>query len=437
MFSIPFDETGEATRIVRAGMFILIVFVGGFFTWSWLAPISGAVIADGIVKIDTNRKTLQHLEGGIVNEILVREGDYVSAGQTLLILEDAEIRANLVILRDQLHAELARKARLEAEKRFADAIRFPEELSHARDPKIAQLLANERALFQATKKSLDDEIAIVRRELGHAREEEASIAAKIGATRETIRYKQERVAAGEALAARQFIEKNQFLQLKEDLALTRSNLSEMEAQLASVRQRQSELELRIVSLRNEFAKKADDELKDCEKAIFELREKIRPAELTLGRFRVTAPIDGQVIDLKVSTVGGVVRPGDPLMDLVPKQRELVVEVKVKTNDIDLVHVAQRADLQLLAYNSRTVPHVGGSVVYVSGDALEDKTDPHTPRYYLAHIRVDEQELNKLPNIRLAPGMPVTAFIQTRPKTFFEMLIKPFEDAVARGVRAES
>lgn len=186
------------------------------------------------------------------------------------------------------------------------------------------------------------------------------------------------MAAGEALAARQFIEKNQFLQLKEDLALTRSNLSEMEAQLASVRQRQSELELRIVSLRNEFAKKADDELKDCEKAIFELREKIRPAELTLGRFRVTAPIDGQVIDLKVSTVGGVVRPGDPLMDLVPKQRELVVEVKVKTNDIDLVHVAQRADLQLLAYNSRTVPHVGGSVVYVSGDALEDKTDPHTP-----------------------------------------------------------
>jgi epimerase transport system membrane fusion protein len=435
MLSITFDESGEATRIVRVGMFIVVVFIGGFLAWGALAPISGAVIAEGIVKVDSKRKTIQHLEGGVVKEILVHEGEYVEEGQTLVVLQDAEVRSKLIILQDQLNAELAKEARLLAEKKFADIIEFPRELADSKDVKVREMLGNEKALFLAKRKSIDEEMAIIRSEIGHARQEEASIRSQIDAALENIRYKQERVAAGEALAAKQYLEKNQFLQLKEELAEKRGHLSEMQAQLALVRQRQGELDLRIISLRNEYTKKADDELKDAKKMIYELQEKIRPAELSLDRFRVAAPTSGQVIDLKVSTIGGVVRPGDPLMDLVPKQQELITEVRVKTKDIAKVHVNQRADLQLLAYNPRSVPHIDGTVVYVSGDALEDKANSAMPYYYLAHIRVDGKSLEHLPGVQLAPGMPITAYIQTKPRTFLDMLLKPFEDAIGRGLRS--
>jgi epimerase transport system membrane fusion protein len=434
MFSITLDESGESTRIVRAGMFVVIVFLGGFLAWSFWAPISGAVIAEGVIKVDTKRKTIQHLEGGIVKEILVREGQYVEEGQTLVVLEDAEVRSKLIILKDQFNAELAKEARLLAEKEFAEAIKFPADLVNSTDSKVLEMLDNEKALFLAKRKSIDEEITIIRNEIGHARQEEASIRSQIEAAGESIRYKQERVAAGEALSAKQYLEKNQFLQLKEELADKREALNEMQAQLASVRQRQGELDLRVINLRNEYTKKADDELKDAKKTIYELQEKIRPAELSLDRFHIAAPIAGQVIDLKVSTVGGVVRPGDPLMDVVPKEHELITEVKVKNKDIAKVHVNQRADLQLLAYNSRAVPHIDGTVIYVSEDALEDKNNSATPYYYLAHIRVDGKALEHLPDVRLAPGMPVTAFIQTKPMTFLDMLIKPFEDSLARGLR---
>jgi epimerase transport system membrane fusion protein len=435
MLSITFDESGEATRIVRAGMFIVIVFIGGGLIWSSWAPISGAVVAEGIVKVDSKRKTIQHLEGGVVKEILVHEGEYVEEGQTLVVVQDAEVRSKLIILKDQLNAELAKEARLLAEKKFADAIEFPRELADSQDVKAMAMLGNEKALFLVKRKSIDEEMAIIRNEIGHARQQEASIRAQIEAAGENIRYKQERVAAGEALSAKQYLEKNEFLQLKEALAEKRESLSQMQAQLASVRQSQGELDLRIISLRNEYTKKADDELKDAKKMIYELQEKIRPAELNLDRFRVVAPISGQVIDLKVSTIGGVVRPGDPLMDLVPKQQELITEVKVKNKDIVKVHVNQRADLQLLAYSARAVPHIDGTVTYVSGDALEDKANGAMPYYYLAHIRVDGKALEHLPDVQLTPGMPITAFIQTQPRTFLEMLIKPFEDSVARGLRS--
>jgi HlyD family secretion protein/epimerase transport system membrane fusion protein len=434
-FKISVDETGEATNIVRSGMFVVVFFIGGFLAWGYWAPISGAVVAEGMVKVDSKRKTIQHLEGGVIKDILVREGEYVKSGQTLLILQDAEIRSTLTILQDQLNAERVREARLLAEKKFADSIRFPAELQASNDPKVHEMLTNEQSLFLVKKKSLDQEVAMIRDEIAQAKQEEASTRSQIEAANENIAYKQQRVASGEVLSAKQYLEKSQFLELKESLAEKRESLNQLQAQLASIRQHQLELDLRIINRRNEYSKNADDELKDSKKNLFEVQEKIRPAELSLNRFNVVAPIAGQVIDLKVTTLGGVVRPGDPLMDIVPKEHELVTEVKVKTKDIAKVHVGQRADLQLLAYSSRSVPHVNGTVIYVSDDALEDHTKPELPVYYLAHVRVDGDALATLPNVQLAPGMPINAFIQTQPRTFLDMVLKPFEESVSRGLRS--
>jgi epimerase transport system membrane fusion protein len=441
--SVAADESGEATRIVRYGTFIILFFFGGIIGWSVWAPISGAVVAQGTVKVETQRKTVQHLEGGIIKEILVHEGEFVKEGQPLLVLENAEVLSNLNVLKDQRNAELAREARLLAEKKLGDTVEFPEELTRSDDSKVHALLRNEQALFLAKKKRIDEEITIIREEIRHAKLGEAGTLSEIEAATENIRYKEERVAAGAQLNEKRFIEKEQFLQLKEGLAEKRQSLGQLKAALASARQQQAELELRIINLRNEYIKNADDELKEAKKAIFELEEKIRPAELTLKRFLITAPITGQVIDLKVSTLGGVVQSGAPLMDLVPENKSLVVEAKVRTNDVDSIYVGQRADIQLLAYNSRSVPHVDGTVVYISGDALQDPqpTNGQLTDYYLTHLRVDEESLGQLrsdhPNVFLTPGMSVTAFIQTKPKTFFDMLFKPFRDSVSRGLRIET
>jgi HlyD family secretion protein/epimerase transport system membrane fusion protein len=436
MFRIEYDETGESTRIVKSGMYFLVFFVMGFLAWAFLAPISGAVVAEGVTKVDTKRKTIQHLEGGVVKNILVHEGDYVSEGQVLLVIEDAEVKSNLTILIDQLSSANAKAARLMAEKTFATSVKYPVDLLESKDPKVNEIIKNENAVFYAAKKSLDDEISVVRQEISDAKKQELSIKEQINASREAMKYKQERVNAGEALSARQFLEKNQFLQLKEEMSAAQQDLAGLESSLSSLRQQQSELELRIIGRRNEYAKNADNELKETNKQIFEFKEKINPAAISLNRFQVKAPISGQVIDLKVTTLGGVVRPGDDLMDIVPKQHELILEVKIPNKDIAKVYVGQKADIQLLAYNSRSVPHINGHVIYVSDDALEYPNNPGQ-FYYLSHIRVDEGELANVPEVHLAPGMPITAFIQTKARTFVDMLIKPFESSVSRGLRREA
>jgi len=436
MFSIPIDETGEATRIVRTGMVIVLVFLGGFFVWGALSPIRTAVIAEGIIKIDTKRKTIQHFDGGIIKEILVREGQFVEQGQVLLVLGDADKRSALTILQDQLSAALAKEARLLAEKDFSSSVSFPTELARSKDDKVRHLLQNEDALFLTKKKSLDEQVAILRTEIGHAKQQLENLQAQITVANENIHFKEQRVAAAEALSTRQYIGKTQLLELKEGLAEKQEQRNQLMANLSALRQNQAELELRIISLRNEYAKLADDELKETKKAIYELQEKIPPAQLALARSRVVAPISGQVIDLKVSTVGGVVIPGSPLMDLVPRERELIVEVKIQTQDIDLVHIGQRADVQLLAYNNKSMPHVEGEVVYVSGDALQNQQDP-SQYYYLAHVRIAPEALEDFPDVHLAPGMPASAYIQTKPKTFFEILAKPVTDVVSRGLRRDN
>ncbi len=443
IISIPFDPSGEATRIARIGVFIILFFFGGIMLWSALAPITGAVVAEGQVKVDTQRKTIQHLNGGLVRSILVREGDHVKEGQPLLILEDAEVLSNLNVLRDQRHAELAHEARLQAERKMSARVEFPDELLLPETDRKKALLRNEQALFLTRKKSLDEEISVIRDEIRSAKLGESAMLSQMDAAQENIRYKEERVAAGARLSEKQYIQKEQFLMMKEGLADKRENLGQLKAALASLRQQQAELELRIINLQNEYIREADRELKDVRRTIFELEEKIRPVELTLQRSQITAPIAGQVIDLKVTTPGGVIQSGAALMDLVPDNKVLILEVRVKISDIDKIYVGQTADVQLNAYNARHVPHIKGQVSYLSGDAIQDPHPVATQlaEYYLTHILVDEAELSVLkathPDVFLTPGMPVTGFIQTKTRTFFEILLKPFEDSVSRGLRIET
>lgn len=433
-FSVAVDETGEATRIVRRGMLLVLVFFGSLIAWGALVPIEGAIIAEGVVKIESKRKTVQHLEGGVIREILVREGDTVAEGQPLVILEDAEVRASLNIFQDQLNVQLAKEARLLAERKFASTIEFPEDLRRSNDPKIREILRTEETLFLTKKKALDEELAGIQAEQLHAKEEEAGIEAEIASALESIRYKEERARSGELLSAKQYIQRNELLQLKEAVAEKKEQLGYFRATLAVNRQRQKELELRVLSLRNSFVKAADDELKETRRSIYELRERIHPAEVVTDRFRVVAPIAGRVLDLQVTTVGGVVRPGEALMDIVPANRTLMVEAKLMPRDKDMVYVGQKAEVQLISLKG--MPFVNGTVTYVAEDALADKYDPSRPSFYLTHIRVDAEHLKSLGQVTIFPGMPVTTYLRTTSRTFFELVFKPITDAAQRGLRQD-
>jgi epimerase transport system membrane fusion protein len=436
LFQVNVDETGEAAEIIRTGVIATLIFMLFFLVWAWLAPIRGAVIAEGMVKIEHKRKTIQHLENAVIKEIRVHEGEHVKEGQLLAVLQDAEVQSNLTILKDQLASVLIKQARLNAERAMIPKMASLEEMGLESTDKLVHLYAGEEGLFRTKRKALDDQLTLIREQIALIQKEKSGIQIQIEAAKENIRYKQERVRGGEALNEKQFIEKNQYLLLKEDLANKKEALGQMESQLASSQQRESELKLREIAARNDYIRAANDEFKDTERQTYEFKEKIRPAEISLNRYQLTAPVDGQVIDLKLSTVGGVVRSGDPIMDIVPDDHDLILEVKIRTMDIELVHLGQNADIQLLAYNSRKVPHIPGKLIYVSGDAIEDRANSASPAYFLAHIRVEPSSLEELPEVDLSAGMPVTAFIQTRDRTFMDMVLKPIEDSLARGLRRD-
>lgn len=432
LFAIPIDRSGESTRLVRSAMFVLVFFLGGAAAWASLAPISGAVVADGVVKIDTNTKSVQHLEGGIIREILVKEGEQVDVGQPLITLEDTDASSGLNILTDALNAQLAKEARLVAEASLRESITLPAELMNDPSPNTRTMVHNETALFKAKRKMLLDQIALIDDEVVHLGDAVKSLQSQIDATEEGLRYVEEQLQAGEQLIAKRALDNNSLLELKRKLMQERQSLWAQKADLAERRQSMAALKLQIVNLENDYSKTAEDDLKDTRQLIFEAREKIRPVQDSLQRKTIRSPLAGQVINLQATTIGGVIKPGETVLEIVPKSRDLIFQVKVKPKDSDSVHVGQVAKIQLSAFNQRTTPMVDGTLTYVSGDAITPQDTRDAP-YYLAHITGDVESLKLLQDRPLTPGMPVVAYLQTEPRTFFEYILSPVTSGMRRAL----
>ena len=430
--AISMDPSGESTRLVRAAVFVIVFFLGGAAAWGALAPISGAVVASGIVKIDTSTKSVQHLEGGIIREILVREGEYVEEGQPLITLEDTDARSSLNILTDALNAHLAKEARLVAEASLSETMTLPPTLTQDPSENTGTLVRNEQAIFNAKRKTLLDQIALIDDQITFEGDAVASMESQIAATEEGLRYVNEQLAAGERLTERRALDRNSLLDLKRKLTTERQSLFEQKADLAVRRQNMAALRLQIVNLRNDYSKTAEDELKETRQLIFETREKIRPVLDALQRRTIRATVAGQVINLKATTIGGVIRPGDTVLDLVPRTRDLIFEVKISPRDADAIHVGQAAKIQLSAFNQRTTPLAAGTLSYISGDAIEPQNDPGHP-YYLAHIEADPATLSLPDDRELTPGMPVVAFVQTEPRTFFQYILSPVTASMRKAL----
>lgn len=416
----------------RAGMAVIALALAAVGTWGAVAPLSGAVIAPGFVKIDLNRKVVQHLEGGTIRAIRVRDGDRVAQGQELVVLDDVRIDAQLDLLRTQLDGERAKAARLEAERTYAAQPVFPKDIAARKeDAKVAEILSRETTLFRARRDALESQAALLRRQIRETVDEIAALASQLDAEERALKLQKEELAANQRLLDTGYVQKTRVLTLQRAVAEYEAKHSEHRAELAKARQRAGELELRILSMRNAHAQTAADELKEASARIFDLEDRIRPSRDAYERQRIAAPIAGEVVGLKVFTAGSVIGPRDVLMEIVPDEQRLVVEARIRPEDINHVRAGSAADVRLTAFQQRTTPLVAGSVSYVSGDRL---VDPQTgAAYYAVQVIVAPESLAAA-SLRLQAGMPAEVFIRTDERSALDYLLAPVTGYLRRAMR---
>lgn len=417
----------------RAGLIGFGVLVLGLAGWSSLAPLGGAAIAPGVVKVDMNRKTVQHQEGGIVGEILVRDGARVKAGQTLVVLKDVRVDAGNELVQTQLDVELAKAARLAAEQAWAAKVAFPRELeARAGDARVAEVLKRETSLFRTRREAFNNQVALIRAQI---RETEGEIRARheqLQADATAIRLQREEQATNQTLLEQGYVSKTRLLGLQRGVAELESRRGENESELARARQKIADLELRAETLRSTFMQEAATEFRQTTAQIFDLRERLRPAQDAERRQRIVAPIDGEVVDLRFTSAGAVVGPRDPILDIVPENPDLIIEGRVRPEDISFVRQGAAADVRLTAFRQRITPTVGGTVTYVAADRVLDKAT--NTAYYTAHIRVTPEALRDAGGLRLQAGMPAEVFIQTTSRSALEYLLDPITGFLQRSMR---
>lgn len=402
-------------------------------TWVALAPLSGAIVAPGFVKVDLNRKVVQHLEGGIVREIKVRDGERVRQSQPLVVIEDVRVDATVDLLSTQLVAERAKAARLAAEASYAAKLVFPTDILRRQDElKVMETLERERALFRSRRDAVEGQIALLRQQSREAQAEAAALSDQIAAEARAIGLQKEELKANEDLLRQNYVQKTRVLTLQRAVAEYEAKHGEHRAELSRTRQRASELDLRILSLQNTYKQTAVDELKETTGRLFDLEERLRPSRDAAERQQVLAPIAGEVVGLKVFTPGAAVGPRDVLMEIVPAEKTLVVEARIRPEDINHVRKGSEADVRLTAYKQRTTPLVQGAVSYVSGDRL---VDPQTGApYYVVQIDVPPRALEEAGSLTLQAGMPAEIFIRTDSRSALDYLLAPVTAYLRRAMR---
>jgi HlyD family type I secretion membrane fusion protein len=431
--SAELDRAADPRRIVRGGLLAIALGCAAFGVWAAYAPLSGAVIAPGFVKIDLNRKLVQHQEGGIVRAVRVRDGDRVQAGQELVVLDDVRIDAQLDLLRTQLDAEHAKAARLEAERAYQSMPTFPAALKkRIKEPKIAELLAREATLFRARREALDSQVAVLRRQIRETSEEADALAQQLKAEEEALRLQKEELTLNQKLLSQGYVQKPRLLALQRGVAEYEARHGERRAELSKARQRAAELELRTLTMRNAYVQTAADELKEASARIFDLEERIRPSRDAAERQKIAAPIAGEVVGLRIFNSGSVIGPREILMEIVPDEKRLIVEARIRPEDVNYVRAGSPADVRLTAYPSRTTPLVHGAVAYVSGDRMVEQQTGAA--YYVVHVDVTEEALAQAGNLRLQAGMPAEIFIRTDNRTAVDYLLAPVTAYLRRAMR---
>jgi len=427
------DFSDNPRPLIRAGLIGIAVLALALVVWVAVAPLSGAAVAPGVVKVDLNRKVVQHQEGGIVAKILVRDGSRVREGEPLLVLRDVRVDAARESLQTQLDAELAKSARLAAEQSWAASIAFPDELlARRRNARVAELMQREQSLFRERRAAYHNLVGLIQSQIVEARAEIRARDSQLAADEKAASLQRQEVAANEKLLKDGFINATRLMTLQRNVAEIEGRVGDSQAERARALQKIADLKLRAEELRARMMQDAAAELRQGTAQIFELRERLRPTQDAEERLRIAAPISGEVVDLRFSTVGAVVGPRETILEIVPENADLVVEARVKPEDIGFVQAGSEADVRLTSYRQRMTPTVSGKVSYVSADRLIDKAD--NSQYYVVHVAVTPQALSEAGDLKLQAGMPAEVFVKTSSRTALQYFLDPILGFMQRSMR---
>ncbi len=430
--AVPPIEPGLRRRLTASLATVLLLALG-VFGWAAHATLSSAVIAPGLVVVDSSAKKIQHPSGGVVAAISVRNGDQVEAGDVLLRLDDTQTRANLGIVTSQMVQLIGRKARLMAERDGAERILFPKGFLGS-DPEAPLIAAGETKLFNDRVRQRAGQIAQLSARIGQLRQEIDGLTSQRLAKDKEIALLDEELSRVRGMFERNLLPQTRLLQTERELARLNGERGLLVAQIAKAGGQIAETELQIIGIDQTLQSEAGREIRDIEARVAELGERRTAAEDQLKRIDVRAPQTGIVHELAVHTVGGVIGPGETAMLIVPVEDLLAIEVRIAPTDIDQAIVGRRAVLHFPGLNRQTTPEIRGTLARVSADLTREAQTGAA--YFTGRVKIDAADLGKLSQIKLVPGMPVEAFIEGSERTALSYFVKPVKDQIERAFREE-
>lgn len=435
---VPLDPELERRmrRPIVAGAAVVGVFVVGLTLFSAVAKIDSAVVAPGMVRVEDNRKTVRHLQGGTVRQILVKEGQHVRKGQVLLTFDEVQPKASNDVFQNQQDALMAQSARFQAEATGLRTVTFPAELtSRTNDPRVAGIIRDQDFLFTSRLQFYETQSAVLSQKLQQLETQISGVQAQVDAVNESDRLTKEELAGYQTLYDKGYAPKTLILRYQRTLADLAGRKGSLLAEITRLREQIGETRLQITTLKEQRISQAAEGMRQMQSGLAEVTPKLAAARQTLDAATVRSPADGYVLDLTQFTVGGVVGPGERLMSVVPANAPLIVTARIKPQDIDVVHAGMKARVRLSAFNSRRTPPVEATVVTVSADQLVDEKTGEG--YFRADLKIPPQELVKLPKgDKLSPGMPAEAMVITGRRSILSYVVSPLTDTIRDALRED-
>lgn len=439
VLNAPHSALSDDRAIRWQGFALVLVVFGGFGTWASLAPLQSAALAPGVIAVEHYRKTVQHLEGGIIRSLAVHDGDSVQYGQVIATLDDTQARAQLEVFRGQLYLRLAQEARLAAQRDGLPVVHYPQDLlAHRDDPRVQDAIRLQDQTFTVRQAATKGASAVYRRQIEQLRAKVEGLQAQTRSRDRLVASYRAELADFKSLLAEGFTEKQKVEEMDRALAQSEGQRGELLSTIAASELQIAEIELKILQLQKDLQRDVANELSDVQAELFQLREKVQSIESTVNRSVIKAPVSGMVLGLAVHTIGAVIPPGGRLLDIVPRDQNLIIEAHVAPIDIDRVKVGQVAEVRFSAFKTRDVPTIDGTLISVSADRIVEDHKEHTDgdtAYYLARVAVSPEGLEALSaaELELVPGMPAEVLIQTGARTLVQYVMKPLTDSFKRSL----
>ena len=419
---------------IIAGLTVIILGFGGFLTWGFTAELDSAAVATGAVIVDSKKKVVNHYEGGILKKLLVDEGQHVTAGQTLALLDGTRSESEIGQLRGERFGLMAKLARLRAEQRGQGNIAFPQELTASDEAYVGDILSDEQRLF-----SKRNEVYAAKRDAQAKQIEQFEAEAQALVSQINARTRQEKLVAEQLKGIRQLADKGfatrtQLVEVENNWSDLVGDMGEFKAQKAAAQQQKAEAEINLASIEMEWQSDIATEIQEAQLAFNDVTQRIRASKDVLDRLEVKAPQAGTVANIQIRTPGGVISPAEPIMDIIPEDEPLVIEARINRQDIDSVQVGSKVQIRLTAYSQRRLSPLIGEVRYVAPDQTVD--EQRDSSYYIIRAAINSEELAKYDDINLRPGMPANILVLKTPRKAIDYLIDPIVQSMDKAFREE-